>query len=161
MNKTPKKPQPTKESMLIAASIVSSGMTKAAIAKELDVEPANVSHWASATRPVPADKAVGLARLLEVEPEAVSAAYAKIAVSGGSSVQSKAASEALRPDLEIARLQNDIHALNLALASMVAVMTQHRPAEAKVVASTIRKSVPRKFRDQGLVHELLTTLDQA
>jgi DNA-binding transcriptional regulator YdaS (Cro superfamily) len=43
--------------MTIAAAIQSSGLTKAAIATSMGVEPSFVSHWATARRPVPADKA--------------------------------------------------------------------------------------------------------
>lgn len=65
------------------------------------------------------------------------------------------------PDLQIARLENDIHALNLAIGSLVSVMVNHRPAEAGDVAGALRRQVPEKFRDQGLLSELLAVLDKA
>lgn len=149
-------PTTTAESRLIAAKIKALGITKAAIAKALGLDPSFVSHWASGHRPVPARYARPLAEQLGVAPEQISAAYSDV-----SGAQLGVLPAAVSPELEVARLQNDVHALNLALASIVVVMTRHRPAEAKDAAAAIRAKVPRKFRDLGLVHELLKTLDNA
>jgi hypothetical protein len=69
--------------------------------------------------------------------------------------------DARRPELVVARLENDVHALSLALATIVSVMVVHRPAEAADAAEAMRKAIPRKWRDKGLIAELLTSLDLA
>lgn len=67
----------------------------------------------------------------------------------------------LRPELVIARLQNDVDSLRYVLAAMVATMTVHRPTEASDVAKALRNRIPSKFRDQGFAHELASVLERA
>lgn len=155
--------QLTKEAMAIVAAMAEKRLKNVDVALELGLEnPSNVSQWRTSERPVPPQYAVALAAMLGLKPEQVSAGYAQLQVAGAVAVNPDTAGDVkLRPDLEIARLQNDIHALNLALGALVVTMTRHRPTEAKDAAAAMRKVIPKKFRDRGLVHELLTTLDQA
>lgn len=60
----------------------------------------------------------------------------------------------------ITRLENDIHALNLALSALTAVMVLHRPAEALAAAESVRKLAPSNYQDRGLIGELLEVLEQ-
>jgi len=59
--------------------------------------------------------------------------------------------------LTIARLENDIDALNMVLGAVLAVMTRHRPAEAEELTAQLRK-LPPAFQDRGLVPELQKVL---
>lgn len=66
-----------------------------------------------------------------------------------------------RPDsLKIARLENDIHALNLALGAMASVMVHHRPAEASELAEAL-KALPKEFRNIGFAQALHEELARA
>ncbi|KAF1692682.1 helix-turn-helix domain-containing protein [Pseudoxanthomonas koreensis] len=78
----------------------------------------------------------------------------------------------IRPDLDalpdapgqdtgllIARLENDIDALQFALGAVLTVMARHRPAEAEELAAQLAK-VPAKFQDRGLVPALQQALGQ-
>lgn len=165
MPKPPKKPTPTAQSLALTAAINKAKLTKAAIAEHAGVSPPMVSQWASGHRPVPADKARRLGELLGIAPERISASFASVAEhEPGNVVPLRKGAESeqpLRPDLVIARLQNDVDALRYALAALVSVMTVHRPAEAEAAAKAIRRAVPAKFRDQGFVHELVAVLDRA
>lgn len=64
-------------------------------------------------------------------------------------------------DLKIARLENDVHVLNIALGALVATMVEHRPAEAQDAASALRKATPAKFLEGDLVQGLLEVLGHA
>lgn len=64
-----------------------------------------------------------------------------------------------RQSIKIAHLENDIHALNIALGALVATMVVHRPAEAAEAAAAFRKAVPREFADKGLIPELIAVLE--
>ena len=160
MPKSP--PTPTRYSLALTSAIKAAGLTKAAIASHMDVTPATVSQWATGWRPVPAEKAKRLGDYLEVDPAKISAKFAQHWDTSGNVVPLRQASseEKLRPDLVIARLENDIDSLRYGMAAMIAAMTVHRPAEAADVAKTIRKSVPQKFVRQGYLHELLQVLDK-
>lgn len=76
-------------------------------------------------------------------------------------VQAMGQQPELRPELVIARLQNDIDALRYAVSAVISVMAVYRPIEAADAAKAIRKSVPAKFRDQGFAHELASVLEMA
>lgn len=158
-------PSPTKESLVLKAAFDSTGLTQAAIARKLDVTPGLIWQWLNGNTAVPANKAVRLAEIVSTDPRKISAAYADVHQhEPGNVVPIRAplsGEDARRPDLVIARLENDVTALNYALAALIATMTAHRPTEARDAASTIRKSVPAKFRDKGLLHELLQTMDRA
>lgn len=148
---------PTKETMALVAAI---GARKlAAIARDLGVTPGAVSQWKQGVRPVPADKAVQLGRLLGVDPRAISASYADVVTQDGALALAPPAEESLRPDLVIRRLENDIDSLRIALASLVSAMRVHRPAEARDVAKVLRKQAPAKFVRQGYIRELLEALE--
>lgn len=162
----PKKPAApsTSEARILSTAIESARITKAAIAEHLRVTPATVSQWASGHRPVPADKAARLGMLVNAQPETLSRAYRELSESNaGNVVPVRQSTEVDQrdPALVIARLENDIHALNLAVGALTAVMVAHRPAEASDAAAALRRRVPAKFRDRGLVHELIELLDKA
>lgn len=158
-------PSPTKQSLVLKSAFDAAGLSQAAIARKLDVSPGLVWQWLNGNTPVPANKAVRLGEIVSADPRRISTAYADVHQhEPGNVVPISAPSsgdEARRPDLVIARLENDVTALNYALAALIATMTAHRPAEARDAASTIRKAVPAKFRDKGLLHELLQTMDRA
>lgn len=162
-NMPTKPPTPTRQSMALDAAIKRSGLTKAAISVHMGVSPGMVSQWVTGSRPVPAEKAQRLGDYLDVEPAKISAKFAQHWVPSGNVVPLRQAGgeDALRPDLVIARLENDIDSLRYGMAALIAAMTVHRPAEAADVAKTIRKSVPQKFVRQGYLHELLQALDKA
>lgn len=164
----PKPPPPsseTAESLALKAALRDAKLSQAAVAEKLDVHASMVSQWANGTRPVPADKARKLAKVLGVEdPRLLSAAYASVAEhEPGAVVPLRVGEPAapLRQDLVNARLQNDVDALRYVASALVATMVIHRPAEASEVAKAVRRTVPAKFRDQGFVHELLEVLDRA
>lgn len=148
--------------MALNAAIKDSGLTKAAIATHMGVSPGMVSQWANGGRPVPAEKAQRLGDYLSVDPAKISAKFAQHWNTASNVVPLRQGADEtpLRPDLVIARLENDIDSLRFAVGSLVAAMTIHRPAEAADVARTIRKNVPQKFVRQGYLHELLQALDK-
>lgn len=161
----PKSPAPTPpEARILATAIDSCRMTKAAIADQIGVSPSMVSQWVSGHRPVPADKASPLAKLIGADPTTISRAFREVSDSSeGNVVPIRQNMELDQRDqsLVIARLENDVHALNLAVGALTAVMVTHRPAEAADAAAALRRRVPAKFRDRGFVHELIALLDKA
>lgn len=160
-NKAPARPTPTPESKAIAAAIERSSISRAAIAERMDVSPGLVSQWASGRRPVAADRAPKLAAILGLDPKNISAAYRHVESEQGNVIPIRKAEQTMdtrETSLAIARLENDVHALNLALAALVTVMVSHRPAEAADVVAMILRRVPAKFRDKGLLGELLAAL---
>lgn len=161
----PPAPPKTPEARILRAAVEASGLTHAAIAEHLGgVEPSLISQWCSGHRPVPAGKAVKLASLVGANPAEISAAYREVQQSAGGNVIPQPARTGARDErdsgLVIARLENDVHALSLALGALTAVMIRHRPAEAADVAQAMRRKIPAKFRDRGLIHELLVMLDK-
>lgn len=160
--KSQHKPAPPPEAAALAKAIAAQKLKQAAIAEHLDVHPSLISQWVSGVRPVPADKAVPLGKLIDADPKRISRQFREVQSSGGNVVPFRAAGEKdERPyDLVIARLENDVHALNLALGALASVMVVHRPAEASDVASTLRRMVPAKFQDKGFVSELISLLEK-
>lgn len=156
---------PTKEALRLKAAIDASDYTQAQVAANLEVDPTLVSQWCKSRRPVALEKAKPLADMLGIEdPGMISAAWRDAYQAGVGQAVPKLAEtddDPRRPDLVIARLENDVHALSLAIATMVSVMVVHRPAEAADAAEAMRKTIPRKWRDKGLIAELLTSLDLA
>jgi hypothetical protein len=156
---------PTKEALRLKASIDASDYTQAQVAANLEVDPTLVSQWCSSRRPVALEKAKPLADMLGIQdPGQISKAWRDAYQAGVGQVAPKLAEvedDSRRPDLVIARLENDVHSLSLAIATMVSVMVVHRPAEAADAAEAMRKRIPRKWRDKGLIAELLTALDLA
>jgi len=152
--------------MQLAAAFNSSGLTKAAVAKHMGVSDGMVSQWVSGHRPVPPDKAPRLGKLLDIDPVKISAKYAQISEADTGNVvplhkHRPSGDDERRPDLVIARLENDVDSLRYALAALVTVMAVHRPAEGADVAKAIRKHVPAKFVKQGYLAELLKALGAA
>jgi transcriptional regulator with XRE-family HTH domain len=156
-------PVPTRYSLALSAAIKDSKLTKALIAEHMDVSPGFVSQWASGLRTVPPEKASRLGDLLTIEPSNISPKFAQHWASPGNVVpiRNDDSADQRRPELIIARLENDIDSLRFAVGALVAAMTTHRPIEAVDVAKSIRKSVPKKFVRQGYLHELLQALDKA
>lgn len=154
----------SREFLALKAAFEATGIKKAALARKVGVASALVWQWLDGRTPVPADKAVRVAEALSTDPKRISAAYAEVAANEPSSALpdiSPARIDERRPELVIARLENDIHALSYAVSALIAATTSHRPVEARALAGAIRRRVPAKFRDKGLVHELLVTLDRA
>lgn len=160
--KSQTKPAPPPEAIALDQAIKRQRLKKAAIAEHLDVHPSYVSQMVSGLRPVPADMAVPLAKLLDADPKLISKAFREVQSSGGNVVPFRTPGEADdRPyELVIARLENDVHALNLALGALASVMVVHRPAEAADAAATLRRLVPAKFLGKGFVHELIALLEK-
>jgi transcriptional regulator with XRE-family HTH domain len=158
-------PKPTPESRAVKAAIDASGLAQTAIADMIGVSPGMVSQWASGMRPVPSDKAPKFAKAVGQtdDPGKFSAAYRGVVAAQGGALPvnvTATSGDAREFGLVISRLENDIHALNLALGLLTGVMKEHRPAEAAAVASLIRRKVPPKYRDKGLLSELLGALEK-
>lgn len=154
----------TAEALALKAAIKNSGMKNGPIAEHLGVSEGLISQWTTGHRPVPADKAGKLAKLLGVkDPTEISPGYASTLAIHEDSVAylPQLADKPLRADLVIARLENDIDALRYAVAALVSTMTIHRPAEAADAARALRRMVPARFRESGLVHELASILERA
>lgn len=161
----------TKQSRIIAqalkAALTTPGESKAAIAEQIGVSPSLLYQWETGRRPVASEKAAIASRVLGIkDPATISEGYAETLRSslGANALMLKPAdrdNDQAPTDLAISRLQNDVHALSLALGALTSVMVAHRPAEAQAVAATVRRKVPAKWRDQGLIHELLAVLDNA
>lgn len=160
----------TKESRIVTAAVEAAvrepGVTRASIAEAAGVSPGMLYQWAKGIRPVAPEKAAILAQVLGIDdPAMISPGYTEtVAQAVGTNalkLKPDTRSQEAPADLAIARLQNDVHALSLALGAFTAVMVAHRPAEAKAAAAAIRRNVPGKFRDQGLIRELLSVLDQS
>ena len=149
-------PKPTAESLALKAALAARGKAAAKeLAELLEMEPSGISQWATARRPVPAKLAPAVADYLGVDPASISKQYAQVPPKAA-----PARGEVSEP-LAISRLQNDVLAINYALAVLVGTMVRHRPAEAQEAAAALRKVAPARFRDMGLLKELLTTLDAA
>lgn len=127
------------------------------VARQVGVEPNNISHWIHGRRPVPAVYARPLGVALGIDPATVSAAFA--AVDLGSNVATLPGEPVLRPELVDSRQVNNITALRLAVAALVTSMQTHRPAEAAEFARLLRSYAPPKFHNQGLVGELLASVE--
>lgn len=156
----------TPEARILRAAVESSGLSHQAIAEQLGgVDPSLISQFCTGHRPVPASKAVKLASLVGANPAEISAAYREVLQQSQGNVAPLPVATGARDERELglvlARLENDVHALNLALGALTAVMVRHRPAEAAEAAQAIRRRVPAKYRDRGLLHELLSMLDKA
>lgn len=153
----------TAEALALKAAIKNSGLKNAPIAEHLGVSEGLISQWTTGHRPVSPDKAGKLAKLLGVDPSSISPGFASVLAIQDDSVARlpQLNDKPLRSDLVIARLENDIDALRYAVAALVSTMTIHRPAEAADAARALRRMVPARFRESGLVHELATILERA
>jgi transcriptional regulator with XRE-family HTH domain len=155
---------PSKEALAFKAAFELSGLTQKAVADHMEVTAAAVRQWIEGERPIPIGRALRLAKLLDTQPQKICAEYGALAADIAETVASNGVAQPAdlrRPDLAENRLENSIDALRFALAGIVAVTVKHRPAEALAVAAQLRRSVPRKFQQRGLIHELLVTLDAA
>jgi transcriptional regulator with XRE-family HTH domain len=166
------RPVPTKESRIVAAAVAEAmakdpTLTKARLAEQAGVSAGMLYQWETGMRPVAPERAARAAQALSIEdPATISVGYAEslanaIGANALALAPAKAGRESAPADLAIARLQNDVHALSVALGVMTAVMVAHRPAEAQAVAAAVRRKVPAKWKDQGLIRELLEVLDKA
>lgn len=160
----PKRPKPrTPEAQALFDAIESAKVTQIAVADHLGLTPSNVGQWVSGYRPVPADKAQSIGTFLNVDPAAISAAYRRLAESApvgqGSVVPMPGRTGAADPDLS--RLQAQIDALNLAVGALAAGAIRHRPIEAREIAASLRKRVPAHQQRQGLLHNLISLLEEA
>lgn len=152
----------TKESMRLNAAITESQIKPADLARTVGCSPAEIYQWRRALRPVPATVAPKLAAALNVAPEAICAAYAQMLKSGTGTVvpfRPLSDEEQRRPDLVIARLENDIQALRYAVGALVGAMVVHRPAEASEVVRVMRKRIPPRFQEVGLIAELVAMME--
>ena len=156
---------PSKQALALAAAMAAGDHSKVAVAEYMGVTPGLVSQWATGRRPIPAERAARLAEFLGIEPKALSTKYeaisAQVANSSARTIRLHApVDDERRPDLTIARLENDIDSLRLAVGALVTVMTVHRPAEGEAVAKALRRNVPAKFVKQGYIAELLDVLER-
>ena len=155
-------PLMSEEATLLAKALESSGLTKAAVAEHLGVTPRLVSQWTTGRRPVTPEMAIPLGKLLDIPAVAISATLRSILIAIGEQAVPTAVNEDKREHAKrILNLENEIQALNLSLGSMLAVMVEHRTAEATDLADSLRRHVPAKLRERGLVQELLKQLDKA
>lgn len=143
----------TPESLALRAARKRSGLSQAAVADHLGINASLPSQWETGGRPVPSDKAVAVGQLLGVEPAAISAAYRRLQQQGVVSDGRASTGQGKEDTLD------RMLALDMAIGVLVAVMAEHRPAEARDVADAIRKKIPAQLREQGLFRELLSTLD--
>lgn len=163
-------PVPTKESRIVAAAIgalmsADPGLKKTAIAEQIGVTAPMLYQWETGRRPIAPEKAARAAQVLGIDdPASISPGYAESlshAIGALALKPARDGADAAPTDLAIARLQNDVHALSLALGAFTAVMVAHRPAEAQAVSAAVRRKIPAKWKDQGLIRELLAVLDKA
>lgn len=163
MPKTKRPARPTNESRAFKAALDASEISKARFADMVGVTPGLVSQWASGRTPIAAVKAPMVADTLNLgNPSEISAAYrdVELAKTNVLPMTKPTASEETREmGLVIARLENDVHVLNLAVGLLVGVMRHHRQAEADNLAATIRRRVPPRYRNKGLFGELLAALE--
>lgn len=184
-------PDDLPEAAVIDAAFRSTRVSNADVARRLDVDPSLVSQWRKGRRPVARHHAGELAGLLGVRPERISRDYRealelaqagrrgmtqdeveRYAVRGTGSgtpiwMQEAAVMETQNgygensPEARLAQLEQEVHSLSLALASLASVMVQHRPVEAADAAASIRRQVPPKYRARGSLRELLEVLERA
>lgn len=147
-----------RQARILAAAIANSGLKKKAIAEAARASPAELYQWETGRRPVPPERAAALARALDIDnPADISQGYAEIA----SSRPRAAMTSDEHPEAEqLALLQAEVHALTLALGAITAAMVAHRPTEAQDVAAALRRNVPARHREGGLIQELLRVLDK-
>lgn len=157
MSRAPEKPR-TPEAEAFSAALRFSGLTKAAVAEMVGVTPGAVSQWALGRRPIPAERAVTLARAVGADPMAISASYRETVKSAGGALQVVGGSG--NPS-ELDQLRDEVESLQLATILMAATMVRHRPAEALDAAAALRRNAPARHRDRGLLKELAELLERA
>lgn len=144
----------TPESRPISDALYARRISVKALADHLGLATENfASQMVNGTRPVPSEHAKPIAELLGLRPEAISSSYREGLEQFGSAATVGEGEEQRPVDLAINRLENDVHAVNLVLGTILATMVAHRPAEAAELAAALRR-LPPKYRDQGLAYEL-------
>lgn len=123
------------------------------VARQIGVEPNNISHWIHGRRPVPAVYARPLATMLGVDPASISTAFA--AVAAGENVSQMPVKAELAPGLVASRQDNDVDALRFIVSAQIVAMLTHRPAEATEFARLLRTYAPAKFHTRGFLGEIL------
>jgi transcriptional regulator with XRE-family HTH domain len=159
--KPKKRPEPTPESRVVAAAIArlksqDPPIEGKDIADQLNVDPTLISQFATARRPVPMEKAVPLAEILGERPEDISRKYRETMARFGL-FDAEQQPQAPKPS----DLEDDFDAMSLFLGALVAVMVEHRPAEARALATVVKRQVPKKYRNKGLIRDLLAGLDRS
>lgn len=152
--RTPK----TREARLISDALYARRMSVKALSEHLGLNTENfASQMVNGTKPVPIEYARPIAHLLGLDPSDISPRYRENASSlaqRGYSVREGSDAEQALYDL-----QNDIHAINLVLAAVIATMVQHRPAEGAALAAALKK-LPPGYADQGLAYQLRRELEK-
>lgn len=98
----------TVEGRAIAEAIARSGLTQAAVAERLDVTPGFISQFATGVRPVPWDKADALADVLAVQPQEISAEYARLMERFGTSQVARLDAAIVESAIAVARKALDL-----------------------------------------------------
>lgn len=161
--KPPKKRPLTAEekqmaAVMKAAIAANPDLTEESVGAQVGVSQGQISHWTGGRLPVPSGRAIKLASALGIDdPSSISVAYRELQLQAA---RGESIGHEMRPDLEIARLQNDVESMRRVIAVMATVMMSHRPAEGASVVRALKKHVPVKFVRQGFVHELLATLEK-
>lgn len=159
--KGPPGPPPTPYSLALSEAVRQSGRTHEDLAEILKVTSGLISAWQTGRKPVPATRALPLASELgNVAPEAISADYAKISRQTGAKVVQMPGTAPVHPALAQNRNENDIDSLRWFASLMMAVMLDHRPAEAVELYEKIQRKVPKKFRDNGFLLELTEEMER-
>jgi hypothetical protein len=126
------------------------------VARQVGVEPKNLSHWIHGRRPVPPVYARPLAEALGLEdPGQISVTFAAIADGEPANVLAMPGEPRMSPELIDSRDTNNVKALRYIVSAMVTTMLTHRPAEASDFARVLRAHAPPKFHNQGYLGELL------
>lgn len=153
--RTPKTP----EAKLISDALYARNMPVKALADHLGLNTENfASQMVNGTKPVPIEYARPIAHLLGLDPSAISPRYRENAdqlAAGGAAVTSGTAAEQA-----IYNLENDVHAINLVLAALIATMVKHRPAEGAAFAAALKK-LPKGYSEQGLAFQLRRELEKS
>lgn len=152
--RTPKTP----EAKLISDALYARNMSVKALAEHLGLNTDNfASQMVNGTKPVPIEHARPIAHLLGLDPSAISPRYrenaAQLASMGAAVTAGTAA------DQSIYNIENDIHAINLVLAALIATMVKHRPAEGAALAAALKK-LPKAYSEQGLAYQLRCELEK-
>lgn len=153
--RTPKTP----EAKLISDALYARRMSVKSLADHLGLNTENfASQMVNGTKPVPIEYARPIAHLLGLDPSSISPRYREnasdLAASG------YAVREGGPLEQAVYNLENDVHAINLVLAALIATAVQHRPAEAAALSAALRK-LPKGYAEQGLAFQLRRELDKA
>ncbi|AWB80081.1 helix-turn-helix domain-containing protein [Stenotrophomonas maltophilia group sp. CASM26] len=129
----------TAEGRAIAEAITRAGLTQALVAERLEVTPSFISQFSTGLRPVPWDKAEALADVLGLQPQEVSAEYARLMDSFGTSQVAR-----LNADIVVAAIAVVRKALDLATGETFDV--EQSP---DLFAQALRVALAADLRKQG------------